>query len=158
MYSNANKNYDIVTLLCLVENESRIDLDEDFYNNSWFAKPTTLGDIAYLQIFSMIQKKVKEISLDERLHANDPVFQKKYDRFMNDINKNKLIEKVCFFLKSGSNTKKDVSILILSEMSLCLRVIKIFCCEEYIQLFIDHANSFRKLSKNFILFISNLFI
>lgn len=147
MYSNANKNYDLYTLICLVENESRVDLDEDFYNNSWFSKPTTLGDIAYLQIFSIVQKKVKEISLDERLHANDPVFQAKYDRFMNDLNKNKLIKKVCDFLKVGSNTKKDVSILILSEISLCQRVIKIFACEEYIQLFIDHANSFRKTSK-----------
>ena len=146
MYSNANKNYDLCTLICLVENESQIDLDGDFYNNSWFAKPKTLGDIAYLQIFSIIQKKVKEISLDERLHDNDPVFQNKYDRFMNDLNKNKLIEKVCLYLKSRSNTKKDMSILILSELSLCQRVIKIFSCEDYIQLFIDHANSFRELS------------
>ena len=59
MYSNANKNYDLYTLICLVENESRVDLDEDFYNNSWFAKPTTLGDIAYLQIFSMIFTTLK---------------------------------------------------------------------------------------------------
>ena len=148
MYSNANKNYDLYTLICLVENESQVDLDEDFYNNSWFAKPTTLGDVAYLQIFSIIQKKVKEISLDERIHFNDPAFLAKYDRFMKELNTNNLIEKVCVYLKSGNNTKKDVSVLILSEISLCQRVIKIFSCEEYIQLFIDHANSFRKISKN----------
>lgn len=148
MYSNANKNYDLGTLICLVENESQIDLDGDFYNNSWFAKPQTLGDVAYLQIFSMIQKKVKEISLDERLLENDIAFQNKYDRFMNmDLNKNKLIDKVCHYLKCGSNTKKDVSILILSELSLCQRVLKVFSCEALIQLFIDHAKSFRQLSK-----------
>ena len=147
MYSNANRNYDLYTLMCLVDNESRIDLDGEAYNNTWLSKPTTLGDVAYLQIYSIIQKKVKEISLDERIHANDPVFSAKYDRFMNDLNKNNLIDKVCGYLYTGSNTKKDVSILILSEISICLRVIKIFSCAEYIQLFIDHANSFKKLSK-----------
>jgi len=162
MYSNANKNCDLYTLICLVENESQVDLDGDFYNNSWFAKPETLGDVAYLQIFSIIQKKVKEISLDERLHENDLVFQNKYDKFMNDLNKNKLIEKICHYLISGSNSKKDVSILILSELSLCQRVVKIFSCEAYIQLFIDHAKSFKKISKiiflNFPLFSFILFL
>lgn len=147
MYSNANKNYDVWSLMVLVDNESRVDLDEDFYNNSWFARPSTLGDVAYLQIFSIIQKKVKEISYDESIRSNDTIFQANYDRFMNDLKKNKFIEKVCNYLKSGSNTKKDVSVLILSQISQCQRVIKIFACEEYIDLFIEHAYNIKKTSK-----------
>ena len=147
MYSNANRNNDIYTLKCLVDNESKVELEGDNYNNTWISKPTTMGDLAYLQIYSIIQKKVKEISLDERIDENNPTFKAKYDRFMNDLIKEKMLEKICNLLFNGSNTKKDVSILILSEMSTCMRVIKIFSCEEYIQLFIDHANSFKKLSK-----------
>jgi len=146
MYSNANKNDDLNTLILLYENESRINLDGDLYNNTWLSKPTTLGDVAFIQIFKIIQKKIKEVSFGEKIHYNDESFQSKYDKFVNDITKNKIIEKVCLALKSGTNTKKDVAVLILLEFVHSQRIIKILSNEEFLQALIDHANSFKKNS------------
>lgn len=147
MYSNANRNDDLNTLIVLYENESRINLDGDLYNNTWLSKPTTLGDVAFIQIFKIIQKKIKEINFGEKLHYNDKTFTLKYDNFMNEISKNKIIEKVCSALQEGSNTKKDVAVLILLELVNSQRINKILSSPEYIKVFIDHANSFKKFSE-----------
>ena len=151
MYSNANRNDDLNTLIVLYENESRINLDGDLYNNTWLSKPTTLGDVAFIQIFKIIQKRIKEISFGEKLHYKDEAFKLKYDKFMNEISKNKIIEKVCAALQNGSNTKKDVAMLILLELVNSQRINKILSSPEYMQAFIDHANSFKKNSKIFII-------
>lgn len=149
MYSNANRNDDLNTLIVLYENESRINLDGDLYNNTWLSKPTTLGDVAFIQIFKIIQKKIKEISFGENHYYNDQSFKLKYDNFINEISKNQILEKVCTALQTGSNTKKDVAILILLELANSQRINKILSSHEYIQTFIDHANSFKKNSKSF---------
>jgi len=148
MYSNANRNDDLNTLIILYENESRINLDGDLYKNTWLSKPTTLGDVAFIQIFKIIQKKIKEISFGEKLHYNDESFKLKYDLFMNEINKNKLIEKVCTALQSGTNTKKDVAILILLELANSQRINKILSSQEFMKIFIEHANTIKRYSKD----------
>ncbi len=146
MYSNANRNDDINTLIILCENESRINLDNNLYNNTWLSEPTTLGDVAFIQIFKIFQKKIKEISFEEKLHRNDENFNSKYDKFVNEINRNKIIEKVTSALQLGSNTKKDVGVLILLELVNSQRICKILSNPVYIQAYIDHANGFKKYS------------
>jgi len=67
---------------------------------------------------------------------------------MNEINKNKLIEKVCTALQSGTNTKKDVAILILLELANSQRINKILSGQEFMQIFIEHANTIKRYSKD----------
>ncbi len=150
MYSNANRSEDLNTLIILCENESSVNADGEIYNNTWLSKPTTLGDYAFIHIFKIIQKKIKEISFGEK-HHKDAAFNMKYDKFMNEISQNKLIEKVCSALQTGSNTKKDVAILILLELVNSQRINKILSTAEYVQIFIDHANECREYSKKLII-------
>lgn len=151
MYSNANRNDDLDTLIILCENESRINLDGDLYNKTWLSKPMTLGDVAFIQIFKIIQKKIKEISFGEKLNYNDVAFKTRYEQFKIEITKNKIIEKVCSALQTGSNTKKDVAILILLELVNAQKISKILSSSEFMQIFIDHAYAIKKFSKYFLL-------
>ena len=153
MYSNANKNEDLNALMILYENESRINLDGELYKNTWLSKPNTLGDVAFIQIFKIIQKNIKDLSFGEKQHYNDKYFSAKYEKFINEINLYKVIEKVSLALDSSSDTKKDVAILILIELATSQKIIKILSLTENIKVFINHAYSFKKNSKFFFIFI-----
>lgn len=146
MYSNANKQDDLATLIALSDNESRIYLDEKLYSGTWLSKPKTLGDVAFIQIFKIIQKKIKEISLGEKVHKNSPLFLLQCEAFVAEILANQIIEKVCRALNCNSNTKRDVAILILLELANSQRVISLISTHEYLKLFIEHAHSLKKYS------------
>lgn len=152
MYSNANRLDDLGTLIVLSENESRVNLNDKLYAGTWLSKPKTLGDVAFIQIFKIIQKKIKEISFGEKIRNTDKNFILSYDRFIEEINQHKILETVCKNLSNYSDAKKDVAILVLLELANSQRILKRISTSEYLKVFIDHAKCFKKMSNYFILF------
>ena len=147
MYSNANKEENLEFLMNLVDNESKIILDETILKSNWLAKPDTLGDVVILQILSMITKKIKGFNLDEKeiQNANNKdLIQQKIETFLKQIQSTDLINRMIELLESPSNTKKDVAILILCILSGCKPFINLMLNKEFLQSLISHVNSFKK--------------
>jgi hypothetical protein len=154
MYSNANKQENLSVLIILVDNQSVISIDETLLRSNWLTKPETLGDIAIIQILNIVQKKIKGFILDEkdRYHnkCKDHLTQR-IDNFLSQLRETNFIYKMLQLLDSNSYTKKDVSILILCTLSAHRSVLNLMLTREFIKSLINHVNSFKTISKFFII-------
>jgi hypothetical protein len=145
---------DIETLVKLIYNESTITLEEGI-NSGWFHPPENLGDIAIIALLKIIQNKIKEIIFEESqeniLQERSPVSGKtsisslKAQMLLSLIKKTKFHEKMLKMLDDKSNTKKDVSILILSTISADNNFLQFLANKESIQKILTHIY---KVTKN----------
>jgi hypothetical protein len=122
----------------LVDNESRIIVENTNIENNWTAYPETLGDVSIISILGLIVKRIKMHEFNNKIKKNDD----KITQMIKEIN---LIDKLVSLLKSESNTKKDVSLLILYYMTLINPIFKIMLCRDFIEAIVDHINEFKNL-------------
>lgn len=148
MYSNANRDENVELLMKLLDNQSKVTIDETTLRSNWLAKPETLGDVAIIQILNLMQKKVKIYNLSERDNINDKTGIKNphAESMLITVENTNLIEKLLELLDSPSNTKKDVSVLILCTLSACRVLLRLMMNKDFLQRLINHVNSFKKLS------------
>jgi len=146
MYSNANRQENIEHLLLIINNESKISFDESLLKSNWFSKPDTLGELAVIQIHAIIQKRIRGMSCEENLtsYLNPSRGGKEFIQKILDIN---FIDKMCELLNSLSDTKKDISILVLCSLSECKHFINYLANNEMIVKIINHINMVTKISK-----------
>jgi predicted GNAT family N-acyltransferase len=147
MYSNANKEENFEILLSLVDNESKIKIEDSF---NWLAHPETLGDLALTQIYFLVQKRIKIFVYEDKCQSSNEarnVLQQKIDNTLMIFQQTNLINKLIKLLESNSDTKKDVSILILGSLSNHRAFLNLMLNKEMIQSLINHVSSFNKISK-----------
>ena len=65
MYSEANRTENLSVLMQLVNNESSIEIESTLLFKNWVTNPKTLGDIAIIQIYVIIQRRIRNIIFDE---------------------------------------------------------------------------------------------
>ena len=146
MYSNANREENLEQLLILIDNDSKISFDESILKSNWFSKPNTLGDLVIIQIQTIIQKRIRGITCEENITTySNP--SRRGSEFVHKIIDIKLIEKMTVHLNSLSDTKKDISILVLCSLSECRHFIYYIANIEMIVKIIHHVHTVRKTSK-----------
>mgnify|MGYP000373199074 CR=1 FL=1 len=118
----------------LVDNQSKVTVENTKIEENWTAYPQTLGDVSIISILGLIVKKIKNSSL-------------KLDENIYSPNKHiKLIDKLLTMLDSDSDTKKDVSLLILYYMTLIKPLFLLMLKKEFINTIIIHINKMREIS------------
>jgi hypothetical protein len=118
----------------LVDNQSKVTIENTKIEENWTAYPQTLGDVSIISILGLIVKKIKNYSL-------------KLDDNTYSPNKHiKLIDKLLSMLDSLSDTKKDVSLLILYYMTLVRPLFMLMFKKEFLNNIILHINNMREMS------------
>jgi hypothetical protein len=109
---------------------------------NWFTKPETFGDIALINLLGVIVRKLNIIELEERTKSMPGIAT----GFYKLVKETHLIKRLLAFLESNSNTKKDVSLLILLHLT-CSRLLLEFLIEEgVLKAILQYLESLKELS------------
>lgn len=155
MYSNANRQEDLKTLLSLSDNKSQVTLVDTTIRENWVTRPETLGDVVLIQILCVLNKKIKSFILDANPIIGTPnheVLDKKIENFSLQLKEIDFIDRMVQLLDSSSNTQKDVSILILIILTACRSILNLMMTKEFLKALINHINTFKKISKMILIF------
>lgn len=145
MYSEANRTENLSVLMKLVNNESSIEIESTLLSKNWVTNPRTLGDIAIIQIYVIIQRRIRNILFDQCTNKvpSQAMIAIKENTIKSLLELN-FIQEILNLLSSSSSTKKDTAILIFVALSNCKDFLKLISYKNFIEQMIQHLNSMKE--------------